>query len=78
MVGQRQTNRNLAVVPLAELTAILTRHPDRMTPLLGKAGIVDDPGFNRTAGFDNRQDQLLYPAENPLLRPRRVGDKMQQ
>src|SRR4051794_20083402 len=45
---------------------------------LRKAGVVDDPGFDRAAAFDNRQDQLLYPAENPLVRPRRVGDEMQQ
>ena len=28
--------------------------------------------------FDQRQGQLLYPAENPLVRPRRVGNEMQQ
>jgi hypothetical protein len=49
-----------------------------MTAFLGKAGVVDDPGFDRAAAFDNRQGQLLYPAENPLVRPRRVGNKMQQ
>ena len=38
-----------------------------MTAFLGKAGVVDD-----------RQGQLLYSAENPLIRPRRVGDEMQQ
>jgi hypothetical protein len=49
-----------------------------MTPFLGKAGIVDDPGFDRAAGFDERHGQLLYPAENPLVRPRRVSNEMQQ
>jgi hypothetical protein len=78
MVGQRQADRDLAIVPLTELAAILTRHPDRMTAFLRKAGVVDDPGFDRAAAFDNRQGQLLYPAENPLVRPRRVGNKMQQ
>ncbi len=67
MIGQRQADRNLAVILLAELAAILTRHPDRMTALLGKAGIVDDPSFDRAAGFDDRQGQLLYPAEDPLV-----------
>src|SRR6476661_6992610 len=67
MIGQRQADRNLTVVPLAELAAILTRHPDRMASLLRKAGVVDDPGFDRAAAFDNRQGQLLYPAENPLV-----------
>src|SRR4051794_4283100 len=49
-----------------------------MTAFLRKAGVVDDPGFDRTAAFDDRQGQLLDPAENPLVRPRRVGDEMQQ
>jgi len=49
-----------------------------MTALLGKAGVVDDPGFDRAVLFDQRQGELLYSAENPLIRPRRVGDEMQQ
>src|SRR3954447_1771438 len=71
-------DRDLAVVPLAELAAILTRHPDRVSAFLRKAGVVDNPGFNRAAAFDDRQDQLLYSAENPLIRPRRIGEEMQQ
>jgi hypothetical protein len=35
MSGQRQADRNLAVVLFAELAAILTRHPDRMTAHMG-------------------------------------------
>ena len=35
-VGQRQRNRRLAIVLLAELAAILARHSDRMLPFLGK------------------------------------------
>jgi len=78
MIGQRQADRNLAVVPLAAPTAILTRHPDRVTALLRKSGVVDDPGLDRAALFDDRHGQLLDPAENPLARPRRVGEEMQQ
>src|SRR5690349_17494608 len=77
MIGQRQADRNLTVVLLAELAAILMRHPDRMAAFLRKAGVVDDPGFDRAAAFDERQSQLLDAAENPLIRPRRVGDEMQ-
>ena len=40
-------HRHLAIVLLAELTAILTRHADRMPALLGKAGVVDDPRLDR-------------------------------
>jgi len=42
-VGNRQRYRDLAVVLLAELAAILPRNADRMPSLLGQAGIVDDP-----------------------------------
>src|SRR3954471_20590908 len=52
--------------------------PNAHRIFLRKPGVVDDPGFDRAAAFDDRQDQLLYPAENPLVRPRRVGDEMQQ
>src|SRR3954454_7796715 len=76
--AQAGADRHLAVVPRAELTTILTRHPDRVAAFLWKPGVVDDPGFDRTAAFDDRQDQLLDPAEDPLVRPRRIGDEMQQ
>src|SRR4051812_34031588 len=36
MIGQRQADRDLAIVPLAELAAILTRHPDRMAASHGQ------------------------------------------
>src|ERR671916_956727 len=78
MIGQRQADRDLAVVLFAELAAILTRYPDRMAAFLRKAGVVDDPGFDRAVAFDDRQGELLDSAENPLVRPRRVGDEMQQ
>src|SRR3954451_12632482 len=50
--AQAGADRNLAVVLLAQLTAVLTRHPDRVTALLRKAGVVDDPGFDRAAAFE--------------------------
>src|SRR3954454_14843123 len=71
MIGQRQADRHLAVVLFAELAAILTRHPHRMAAFLRKAGVVDDPGFDRAVAFDDRHGQLLDSAENPLVRPRR-------
>jgi hypothetical protein len=49
-----------------------------MTAFLRTAGVVDDPGFDRAALFDDRHGQLLYLAENPLIRPRRVGSEVQQ
>ena len=35
-IRQRQRHRDLAIVLLAELAAILPRHPHRMLPFLGK------------------------------------------
>jgi hypothetical protein len=45
---------------------------------LRKADVVDDPDFDCATAFDERQGPLLDPTENPLVRPRRVGNKMQQ
>src|SRR3954453_22585239 len=52
--------------------------PNAHRIFLWKAGVVDDLGFDRAAAFDGRHGQLLDPAENPLVRPRRVGHEMQQ
>jgi hypothetical protein len=37
MIGDRQRHRNLAIILLAELAAILPRHPHRVLALLGEA-----------------------------------------
>src|SRR3954449_1644861 len=57
--------------------------PTECRPFLGKpvssmiqASIAPLPSI--TGRVSNRQGQLLYPAENPFVRPRRVGDEMQQ
>jgi hypothetical protein len=44
VIGNRQRHRDLTIVLLAKLAAILPRHPDRVPPLLGKAGVVDNAG----------------------------------
>ena len=78
MIGQRQRHRDLAVILLAELTAILPGHPDRAPPLLGKARVVDDPGLDRPAALDRRQHQLAELGQHRRVRPRCVADKMKQ
>jgi len=78
VVGNRQGDRYLAIVLLAELAAILPRYPDRMPALLRKPGIVDDPRLDRPAAFNGRQHQVAHPGQYPLVRPRRVADEMQQ
>ena len=69
VIGQRQRHRDLAVVLLAELAAILPRHPDRVLPLLGKAGVVDDPGLDRPVPLDRRQHHLAHLGQHLLVRP---------
>ena len=78
MIGQRQCHCDLAVIPLAELTAILPGHPDRVPPLLGKARVVNDPGLNGSAVLDCRQHQLTYLGQHRRIRPRRIPGKMKQ
>ena len=68
----------LAVVLLAKLTAILPGHPHRMTPLLGKARVIDDPRFDRPAALDRRQHQFAHLGQHRRVRPRRVANKMKQ
>ncbi len=64
MVGHRQGDGDLAIVLLAELTAILTRYPYRVPALLRKPRIIDDPRLDRPAAFNHRQDQLTNLGEN--------------
>jgi hypothetical protein len=59
-VGKRERHRNLAIVLLAELAAILARNPDRVPTVLWEAGIVDNPRFNRSMPLDLRQYQLAH------------------
>ncbi len=77
MVGQRQRHRDLTIILLAELAAILPGHPDRVLPLLGKAGVVDDPGLDRPVSLDRRQHRLADPRfrEGRLLASIAVSDR---
>jgi len=43
-----------------------------------KRRIVDNPGFYRSMPLDHRQDQLAHFAQDARVRPRRIGNKMQQ
>jgi hypothetical protein len=68
----------LTIVLLAKLTAILSRHPNRMLQFLGKACIVDDPCFDRPVALHLRQHQFPYLGQDFLVRPLSLADKMQQ
>src|SRR6185437_10584676 len=74
VIGKRQGYRDLAVILLAELPAILTRHTDRVRSLLGKTGVIDDPRFDRSMALYRRQYHLTHFGQNTLVRPRRLAD----
>src|SRR6185503_9883357 len=65
VIGKRQGYRDLAVILLAELPAILTRHTDRVRSLLGKTGVIDDPRFDRSMALYRRQYHLPTLAKTP-------------
>ena len=77
-IGQRQRYCDLAIVLLAKLPAKLPRHPNRMLTLLGKAGIVDDPGLDRIVPLDMWQHHLAHLGQHLLVRPLSLTDEMQQ
>ena len=75
-VGHRERHGNLAVVLFADLTAVLPSHPDRVAALLGKAGIIDDPGLDRALTFDHRQDLAADPGQQSVVRPFALGHEV--
>ncbi len=77
-VGYRQRDRDLTIVLLAKLTAILPSDADRMNALLGKSRVVDNPGAYPAAPFDGRKNKGSNASQQILLRPVGVGDKMVQ
>ena len=50
--------------------ALLASDADRMLALFGKAGVVDDPRFDRPVALDRRQDRLSNLGQHLLVRPR--------
>jgi hypothetical protein len=70
MIGDRQRDRDLTIVRLAELPAILPRDTDGMPAFLGESRVIDDPRLDRTTALDRRQNQLMHPRQHPLVRPR--------
>ena len=78
LVGDRQRDRDLTIVLLAKLTAILPGDAHRMNALLGESRVVDDPGAYPAALLDGRNNKGSNPPQQILLRPVGVGDKMVQ
>jgi hypothetical protein len=67
VAGDRERNRVLAVVLLAKLAAILTRHTHGMLALLGESRVIGDPGFDRSVLLDGWQRQLTNLAQNSSI-----------
>ena len=74
MIGDRKADRDLTIVLLAEPPAILPRHAHRVDSLLGKAGIINNPGLDRPAAFNRRQNQFAYLRQHRLVGPLRLTD----
>lgn len=76
--GQRQRDGDLAVVLLADLTAVLARHTDRVAAFLGHSGVIDDPEPERATLQQGRQHQILDRVQNGTIIPGGLGDEMMQ
>src|ERR687894_285283 len=57
------------------LAAVLTRHADRMTSLLGETRIIDDPGPDGAVPLNLRQNLGAHHGQQRLIGPVRLGDK---
>jgi hypothetical protein len=76
LVGDRQRDRDLTIVLLAKLAAILPGDADRMNSLLGESRVVDNPGAYPAALLDGGKNKGSNPSQEILLRSVGVGDKM--
>src|SRR6266540_6505898 len=77
-IGERKRHRHLAVRLLAKLPAVLVRYTNRVLPLFGNAGVVNDPSLDRSVSRNLRQHHLAYFGQHIIVRPSCLTDKMQQ
>ena len=78
ITGERQRDGHLAVVLLADLTAILPRDANRVRSLLGDAGVIDHPAADRSAPLHNRQHPQTNRGEQRLVGPVCLGHEVMQ
>src|SRR6478672_9251502 len=76
IIGDRHAHRDLAIVLLAELAAVLSRHADRVRSFLGTAGVVNNPGQDLAMAFHGGQYLLADDAEHGLVWPISIGHQM--
>jgi hypothetical protein len=78
VVGHRQAHRDLAIVLLAELAAVLARHADGVLALLREAGVVDDPVPHRPVPLEGGQDPAAHRGQHRRVIPLGLGHDMMQ
>jgi hypothetical protein len=78
LVGQGQTDRHLTIFFLAQRRAVLPGDADRVPAGLGDAGIVEDPGLDRTALLERRHSAPADDVKHRLIVPRRFGNEVVQ
>src|SRR6202167_6587088 len=78
MIGDRQRHRDLAIVSLAEPSAILSRHAYRMHALLHEARVVDNPSLDPALRLHRRHDELAHLGQHAFVRPGRLPYEMPQ
>jgi hypothetical protein len=78
IVGNRQADRHLAVVLLAELAAVLPRHADRVLALLGHAGVIDDQRSDLASPLDDGQDTGAHRREHRVIGPIGLGHEVME
>jgi len=69
IIRSRQADRDLAIILLAKLPALLRRHTNRVPALLRHAGIVVDQGTDRTALGNQRQDTHPHRRQHRIIPP---------
>lgn len=78
IAGDRQADRDLAVILLAQLATILPRHADRVLAFLQHARVVDDQGPDRAALLDDGQDTGTHCREHRVAGPLSLRHQVMQ
>ncbi len=73
---QAQMNRNDAVLGLAQPAAPLLLHAGGLVPLLGVAGLIEDPDGVGTLVLGG--DEVLEPVAEPILLPAVLAEELLQ
>src|SRR6201996_9641087 len=78
VIGYREADRHLAVVPLAQHAAVLPGNADRMRAVLGEAGVIDNPVQHRPMPLDPRQPLRPPRGQHRRIVPVRLGHHVVQ